>query len=44
MFYVDLLGCIIFLSAGSDYEFVAVLHLNYPVHLKWYSILILNIT
>lgn len=34
----------LFLSAGSDYEFVAILHLKYSVCLKWYSILILNIT
>lgn len=31
---MDPLGCAVFLSAGSDYEFVAILHPKHSVHLK----------
>lgn len=31
---MDPLRCAVFSSAGSDYEFVAILHPKYSVHLK----------
>lgn len=31
---MDHLGCAVLLSAGSDYEFVAILRPKYSVHLK----------